>query len=95
MTAVCAHAIGISQQLGAPAVPLTASLCARFRQTNKTGLPGCIARVSCTHACLLQVAEGLFKRARKLRRAVDAVQPLLEAAQQELEYLESVSCCFC
>lgn len=39
----------------------------------------------------MEVAEGLFKRARKLRRAVDAVQPLLEAAQQELEYLESVS----
>jgi predicted ribosome quality control (RQC) complex YloA/Tae2 family protein len=39
----------------------------------------------------MEVAEGLYKRARKLRRAVDAVQPLLEAAQQELEYLESVS----
>lgn len=41
----------------------------------------------------MEVAEGLYKRARKLRRAVDAVQPLLEAAQQELEYLESVCAC--
>jgi len=39
----------------------------------------------------MDVAEGLFKRARKLRRAVDAVQPLLEGARQELDYLESVS----
>lgn len=38
----------------------------------------------------MDVAERLFKRARKLRRAVDAVQPLLEAALQELDYLESV-----
>lgn len=35
-------------------------------------------------------AEGLYRRARKLRRAVDAVAPLLEAAQQEVEYLETV-----
>lgn len=39
----------------------------------------------------MEVAEGLYKRARKLRRAVDAVQPLLQAAQQEVDYLESVS----
>ncbi|WIA33408.1 hypothetical protein OEZ86_006542 [Tetradesmus obliquus] len=38
----------------------------------------------------MEQAEGLFKRARKLRRAVDAVAPLLEAAQQEAEYLETV-----
>eukprot|EP00878_Enallax_costatus_P010306 GHUV01010756.1.p1 GENE.GHUV01010756.1~~GHUV01010756.1.p1 ORF type:complete len:558 (+),score=193.14 GHUV01010756.1:1099-2772(+) len=38
----------------------------------------------------MEVAEGLYKKARKLRRAVDAVQPLLEGAQQELEYLETV-----
>lgn len=36
------------------------------------------------------MAEALYKRARKLRRAVDAVQPLLEAAQQEASYLEEV-----
>lgn len=36
------------------------------------------------------MAEALYKRARKLRRAVDAVQPLLEAAQQETLYLEEV-----
>lgn len=36
------------------------------------------------------MAEALYKRARKLRRAVDAVQPLLEAAQQETSYLEEV-----
>lgn len=35
-------------------------------------------------------AEGLYKRARKLRRAVDAIQPLMEAVQQELDYLETV-----
>lgn len=33
-------------------------------------------------------AEGLYKRARKLRRAADAVQPLLEAAKEEQDYLE-------
>jgi hypothetical protein len=38
----------------------------------------------------MEVAEGCFKRARKLRRAADAVQPLLLAAQHEVEYLESV-----
>jgi hypothetical protein len=38
----------------------------------------------------MEQAEALYKRARKLRRAVDAVQPLLEAAQQEAEYLETV-----
>lgn len=38
----------------------------------------------------MEQAEGLFKRARKLRRAVDAVAPLLQAAQQEAEYLETV-----
>lgn len=31
-----------------------------------------------------QVAEGLYKKARKLRRAIDAVNPLLEAALQEV-----------
>eukprot|EP00775_Hariotina_reticulata_P013451 gene13451-13577_t len=35
-------------------------------------------------------AEGLYKRARKLRRAVDAIQPLMEAVQQDLDYLETV-----
>lgn len=30
------------------------------------------------------------RRARKLRRAVDAVTPLLEAAESEVEYLEQV-----
>jgi malonyl CoA-acyl carrier protein transacylase len=47
----------------------------------------------------MEQAEALYKRARKLRRAVDAVQPLLEAAQQEAEYLETVRvatcCCLC
>lgn len=38
----------------------------------------------------VQVAEGLYRRARKLRRAVDAVAPLLEVAEQEVEYLEQV-----
>lgn len=38
----------------------------------------------------MEVAEGLYKKARKLRRAIGAVQPLLEGAQQELEYLETV-----
>jgi predicted ribosome quality control (RQC) complex YloA/Tae2 family protein len=45
----------------------------------------------------MEQAEALYKRARKLRRAVNAVQPLLEAAQQEAEYLETVrqrkGCC--
>lgn len=35
-------------------------------------------------------AEALYRHARKLRRAVDAVAPLLEAAQQEVEYLGTV-----
>lgn len=35
-------------------------------------------------------AEGMYKRARKLRRAVDAVTPLLEASMKEVEYLEQV-----
>ncbi|KAF8058048.1 rqcH [Scenedesmus sp. PABB004] len=38
----------------------------------------------------VEQAEATYKRARKLRRAVDAVSPLLGAAQQELEYLETV-----
>ncbi|PNW73302.1 hypothetical protein CHLRE_14g627150v5 [Chlamydomonas reinhardtii] len=35
-------------------------------------------------------AEGLYKKARKLRRAVDAVGPLLAAAEEEVAYLEEV-----
>ncbi|GFH11534.1 NFACT-R_1 domain-containing protein, partial [Haematococcus lacustris] len=35
----------------------------------------------------VQAAEALYKRARKLRRSLAAVQPLLAAAQAELEYL--------
>ncbi|GBF97380.1 hypothetical protein Rsub_11027 [Raphidocelis subcapitata] len=38
----------------------------------------------------VEQAEALYKRARKLRRAVDAVTPLLEAADAEVEYLEQV-----
>ncbi|GAX79190.1 hypothetical protein CEUSTIGMA_g6630.t1 [Chlamydomonas eustigma] len=38
----------------------------------------------------LKVAEGLYKKARKLRRAVQAVQPLLEASILEQQYLEEV-----
>ncbi|KAF6261230.1 fibronectin-binding protein A N-terminus-domain-containing protein [Scenedesmus sp. NREL 46B-D3] len=38
----------------------------------------------------MEQAEALYRRARKLRRAVDAVQPLLEAATREAEYLETV-----
>ena len=36
------------------------------------------------------MSEGLYKRARKLRRAVQAVQPLLEAARLEVQYLEEI-----
>eukprot|EP00879_Flechtneria_rotunda_P020093 GHRR01021133.1.p1 GENE.GHRR01021133.1~~GHRR01021133.1.p1 ORF type:complete len:570 (+),score=174.79 GHRR01021133.1:640-2349(+) len=39
----------------------------------------------------MEQAEVLYRKARKLRRAVAAVKPLLAAAQQELEYLETVS----
>lgn len=39
-----------------------------------------------------QVTEGLYKRARKLRRAVQAVEPLLEAVRLEQAYLEEVRC---
>ncbi|GLI67503.1 hypothetical protein VaNZ11_011705 [Volvox africanus] len=35
-------------------------------------------------------AETLYRKARKLRRAVDAVQPLLEEARAEVVYLEDV-----
>jgi predicted ribosome quality control (RQC) complex YloA/Tae2 family protein len=35
-------------------------------------------------------AEALYKKARKLRRATDALAPLLEAAQGEVEYLEQL-----
>ena len=38
----------------------------------------------------VEQAEALYKRARKLRRAVGAVAPLLEAARGEVEYLEQV-----
>lgn len=38
----------------------------------------------------VEQAEALYRRARKLRRAVDAVTPLLEAAEREVEYLEQV-----
>lgn len=43
------------------------------------------------HSTPMEQAEQLYKRARKLRRAVDAVQPLLLSAQQEVNYLETVS----
>ena len=39
---------------------------------------------------LLQVTKDLYKRARKLRRASDAIMPLLEAAHEDLEYVEQV-----
>lgn len=39
---------------------------------------------------ICQVSKDMYKRARKLRRASDAVGPLLEAAQEELEYIEQV-----
>ncbi|EFJ52975.1 hypothetical protein VOLCADRAFT_78603 [Volvox carteri f. nagariensis] len=35
-------------------------------------------------------AEALYRKARKLRRAIDAVQPLLEEARSEVAYLEDV-----
>ncbi|GFR44448.1 hypothetical protein Agub_g5659, partial [Astrephomene gubernaculifera] len=35
-------------------------------------------------------AEALYRKARKLKRAVDAVQPLLEEAQGEVSYLEEI-----
>jgi malonyl CoA-acyl carrier protein transacylase len=38
----------------------------------------------------LQTAEAIYKRARKLRRAVEVVEPLLQAAQEEVTYLEEV-----
>ena len=38
----------------------------------------------------VEVAEGMYKRARKLRRAVDALTPLLAAAEGEVEYLEQL-----
>ncbi|KAI8474844.1 MAG: fibronectin-binding protein A N-terminus-domain-containing protein [Monoraphidium minutum] len=38
----------------------------------------------------VEQAEAMYKRARKLRRAVGAVGPLLEAARSEAEYLEQV-----
>jgi len=37
-----------------------------------------------------QITKDIYKRARKLRRASDAVFPLLEAAQEELAYVEQV-----
>ncbi len=43
----------------------------------------------------VQAAEKLYKRARKLRRAVDAVAPLLLAVQQEIAYLEEVGTSMC
>ncbi|KAG2489798.1 hypothetical protein HYH03_011747 [Edaphochlamys debaryana] len=38
----------------------------------------------------VQAAEALYRKARKLRRAVDAVQPLLAEAEAEAAYLEEV-----
>lgn len=37
-------------------------------------------------------AEELYKKARKQRRAVDQVAPLIEEAQQQLEYLQDAEC---
>lgn len=39
---------------------------------------------------LTQVTKDLYKRARKLRRVSDAVEPLLESAREELAYIEQV-----
>lgn len=38
---------------------------------------------------LLQV-EAMYKRVRKLKRAADALGPLMDAAEAEREYLEEV-----
>ncbi|KAF5841833.1 fibronectin-binding protein A N-terminus-domain-containing protein [Dunaliella salina] len=38
----------------------------------------------------VEISRDIYKRARKLRRASDAVSPLLEAAFEELEYIEQV-----
>lgn len=38
----------------------------------------------------LQVTKDLYKRARKLRRASDAIRPLLEGAHEDLAYIEQV-----
>ncbi|KAL3139493.1 hypothetical protein ABBQ38_003817 [Trebouxia sp. C0009 RCD-2024] len=39
----------------------------------------------------VEVAEGLYKQARKRRRAGDQISPLLEKAQADLAYLEEVN----
>ena len=36
-------------------------------------------------------AEGIFKKARKLRRAIDAIQPLMETVESEMQYLDEVA----
>jgi len=38
----------------------------------------------------VEISKDMYKRARKLRRASDAVSPLLDAAFEELEYIEQV-----
>ena len=40
----------------------------------------------------IEVAEEFYKKARKQRRAVDQVAPLIEEAQQQLEYLQDAEC---
>ena len=36
----------------------------------------------------LEQAQGLYRRSQKMRRAADALGPLMEETQQEIEYLE-------
>ncbi len=38
----------------------------------------------------LEQAESLFKKARKLRRTSENVEPLLQQGQEDMEYLEEV-----
>jgi predicted ribosome quality control (RQC) complex YloA/Tae2 family protein len=40
----------------------------------------------------IECAEEFYKKARKQRRAVDQVAPLLEEARQQLEYLQDTEC---
>lgn len=48
-----------------------------------------LLKLDTTKSTVEQTAA-LYKKARKMRRAVDAVAPLMEAAEGEVAYLEDV-----
>ncbi len=76
--------------------PLTASQSRRKERPRRNRSVAC-TRSTREAVCMRapspnpkQVAERLYKRARKLRRAVEALEPLIARAEEEVEYLGEV-----